>query len=293
MIQYNKTYTGKVYRKSSSMAAVYTNIEGYYREELIVPDGTEYMLSGYYIYLNGVYYYQCEHNYSRWINLKEGWTHVGSNTINYSQSQAQELVNGIIENNKYILENNLLCARYSNLLSIDEQQRLYDLQKRLEARNEALQNDQLCTGQKNSYPVGYANLGNYLTVFMNNGVGVVVSTGAIIIVTAIVLALASTAAYLAYKAFYNESKQDVKYSAELTKVLQSKLTDQEYQQLLQETQGIVTRAKITQKINSVTGGASNILIFALGAYCVLRLPIWIENIRTDKSSGKKNQKLLN
>lgn len=293
MMQYNKTYSGKVYKKTSNMAAVYANPEGYYREEYIVPDGTEYMLTGYYIYINGAYYYQCDHNFSRWINLKEGWTQVGYNTINYSQAQAQELVNGIIENNKYILENNLLCARYSHLLSKQDQQKLYDLQVRLEARNEALQNNQLCSNQQNSYPSGYANLGNYLSNFMSVGVGVVISTGAIIVVSAIVIALASTAAYLAYKAFYNESKQDVKYSAELTKTLQNKLTEQEYQQLLQETQGIVTRAKITQKINAVAGGASNILIFALGAYCFLRLPVWIENIRTANFSKSKKQKLLN
>lgn len=293
MIQYNKTYTGKVYRKTSSMAAVYSNIDGYYREELIVPNGTEYMLTGYYQYMNGVYYYQCDHSQSRWINISEGWQQVGYNTINYSQAQAQELVNGIIENNKYILENNLLCARYSYLLSSAQQKQLYDLQKRLQNRNEALQNTQLCSEQQNSYPAGYANLGNYLDQFMYSGVGVVISTGAIIVVSAIVLVLASTAAYLAYKAYYNESKQDVKYSAELTKTLQAKLTEQEYQQLMNETQGIVTKAKITQKINAVAGSTSNLLIFALGAYCFLRLPIWIENIRTAPAGKKSKTKLLN
>lgn len=164
-----------------------------------------------------------------------------------SQSAAQKYIDTIIANNKTILGNNLLCARFSSKLSTAQKRKLYDLQTRLQERNEALQNDSLTTGLEEGTPAGYKELEGYLDSFMSAGVGSAVVS---IIITAIVIASVSTAAYYAYKYYAEQSEADVKYSDELTKILTSKLTDEEYQQLMNETKGLVTKATIKAKFGS-------------------------------------------
>lgn len=196
-----------------------------------------------------------------YIDLKEGWTDKGTTYISqYTQTQAQALVNKIIANNKTIIQNNILCARFADKLTADEKIRLYDLQDRLQSRNTALANEGVTTNIQTSYPAGYAYLESYLDAFMATG-GVGMSTAVIIVVSAVVIASLSTAAYFAYKSFADESAQDVKYSKELTATLTSKLTEEEYQQLLKETKGIVTKARIRQSLSST----SNVVMFGLAA----------------------------
>ena len=200
-----------------------------------------------------------------YIFLEDGWKDNGiSHTSRYSQSQAQALVNKIIQNNKIIIQNNILCARFASKLTAEQQQTLYNLQLRLQARNAALTNQGVCTNIQTSYPKGYADMEAYLNTFMQNG-GVGVTTLAVIVIAAVVVASLSTAAYFAYKAYAAESEKDVKYSKELTSVLTSKLTEEEYQQLLDETQGIVTKARIKQSI-STTGNLLWLGVAAAGGY---------------------------
>ena len=182
-----------------------------------------------------------------WIDITDGWSVTGYN-VNYSVSRAQELVNGIIKNNETILCNNILCARYSNKLTEAQKRTLYELQSRLNARNEALLNKELVSVSTVGAPSGYAELEGYLTSFMQSG-GVGSLSIATIVIVATVIVAAGTAAYLCYKKYYDESVQDVKYSNELTKVLASKLTDEEYQQLMRETRNIVTKASIRSRLN--------------------------------------------
>ena len=66
----------------------------------------------------------------------------------------------------------------------------------------------------------------------------------------VVVASLGAAAYFAYKAMYKESRDDVKFSDDLTRKLTSKLTDEEYNELVEETQGIVTKAKITTSLSN-------------------------------------------
>lgn len=188
----------------------------------------------------------------RYIDLTDGdWQAAGA--VVYSQQDAQSLVDKMIENNKKICMCNLFCARFSYRLSQQEKELLYELQMRLQQRNQRLSQDGLCTGMTTSRPAGYAELEKYMQNFMNTGgVGLVISTSTII-VSAVVIASLSTAAYFAYKYLYEQSEQDVRYSKELTKVLQSKLTEQEYQQLLDETKGLVTKAKIKQMVAGTSG----------------------------------------
>lgn len=202
-----------------------------------------------------------------YIALDEGWTDKGTTYISqYSQTQAQALVNKIIANNKTIIQNNILCARFASKLTAAEKETLYNLQTRLQSRNQALTSTGVCGNIQTSYPAGYAYLESYLDAFMASG-GVGMSTAIIIVISAVVIASLSTAAYFAYKSFADESEQDVKYSKELTATLTSKLTDEEYQQLLKETKGIVTKARIKQSLSS-TSGILTLGLAAVGGYFI-------------------------
>lgn len=185
----------------------------------------------------------------KWIDLTDGWTATGTK-LNYSVSAAQKFVDEILANNKIILCNNLLCARFSNRLTRAEQQTLYELQTRLDARNQSLLNDGLVTEVGTSSPVGYAELEAWLTQFMQNGIGLVLSTTAVIAITAVVVSSLATAAYFAYKAYAAEASADVKFSNELTETLLSRLTDEEYNQLMNETKGLVTKASLKARFST-------------------------------------------
>lgn len=184
-----------------------------------------------------------------WICVWDGWMALDKVQI-YSTKQAQKLVDTIIANDQRILENNLICARFAHKLTSAQKQQLYNLQARLNSRNEELLNGGLVTPKTQSAPEGYAELQSYLDSFMSRG-GVGSLTVAIVI-SAIVVASLATAAYFCYRYYASESEQDVKFSDELTKTLTSKLTEEEYEQLLEETRGIVTKAKIRQRFRSST-----------------------------------------
>lgn len=208
-----------------------------------------------------------------WIELSEGWKVAGTDTNTYSRKDAQALVDKIIKNNKVIIANNLLCARYAEKLTADQRNRVRALQTRLEQRNSALIESGLCEGLEQSYPTGYSELQPYLNKLMtttDSGIYGVGSVTVTIIVVALVIASLSTAAYFAYKAYAAQSEQDVKYSKELTKILTEKLTPEEYQQLMSETKGIVTKARIWQSI----GNYGRLITFAavgVGAFFLYKL----------------------
>lgn len=196
-----------------------------------------------------------------WIKLSDGWQNTGYAPIRqYTAKDAEYYVNQVIRNNAHILENNLFCARFASKLNDDEQYELYRLQSALQARNDRIVNDGLCTDIKVSSPPGYSKLDGYLNQFMQayansaeiNGVGVI-STTAIIVVSCIVVGSLATAAYFAYKAFAAESEKDVKYSDELTKTLLNKLTPEEYEQLKRETNGIVTKTRLSSRFSGAFG----------------------------------------
>ncbi len=226
--------------------------------------------------------------YVRLTQDNNTWEYLGINKT-ISVGQAQDVINGIIRNNQYILNNNLLCARFANKLTTAERQMLYNLQYRLEKRNEALKNDELLSAQSEGYPEGYSEFGSELESFMRNpGIGLVtLSATAIICISAIVVGALSTAAYFAYKAYYDESAQDVKYSQQLTEALQAKLTEEEYQQLLEETAGLLTRQRISQQIASIGSNLKNLLLVSLGLLIALRAPKWIDAAQKAPLKTKK------
>ena len=208
-----------------------------------------------------------------YIDLTDGWQETGtsSNMYRVTLRESQSLVDRIIRNNQKIIANNLLCARFANKLTSAQRQQVRALQQRLMQRDGALRHDGICTNLTESYPSGYAYLQPSLESIMDGsqdvaGVGSLTVT---IVVSALVVAALSTAAYFAYKRYADESDQDVKFSQELTKSLVSKLTPEEYQQLLEETKGIVTKARIKASLGSYYGIIKYAAV-GLGAWALYR-----------------------
>lgn len=184
-----------------------------------------------------------------------------------TSAQAQNLVNSLMQTNMRILENNLFCARYSKYLSATEKQNVAILQHNLEVRNNAIMDTDVFSAMEQASPEGYAELQPYLDQLCNeNRVGVVVTTTVALIVTAIVVASLSTAAYYAFSYYAEQATQDLKYSDELTRKLTEKLTSEEYNQLMTETKGLVSKAAITSRLS---GSFSWLKYLAYGAAAYL------------------------
>lgn len=220
-----------------------------------------------------------------WICLTEGWSQTSWSAIEKADgNMAQWYINKMMQNNAIIYENNLLCAKFSRKLTTEQKMMVVDLQKRLMERNDKLKNEGMVTEILESYPPGYAELEPYLNNLKNNvsGVGVVISTTTMIIVGCVVVASVATAAYFAYKSLYNESEEDVKYSQELTEILANKLTPEEYNQLVEETQGIVTRAKIKAKFDN-TSDVFKWVLLAVGG-----IGVWgfIKSLKNKNKGGR-------
>ena len=230
--------------------------------------GNTVTLTGNIIVLGSQYYYQT--TLGLFINSanSDSWQYVGKSGSK-TPSETQSIINKLIINNKRIVENNLLCARFANKLTSDEKKSLYALQVRLDERNQQLMNDQLLKTQKESTPAGYSQFSSYLSDFMQSEkIG---SVTAIIIVSAVVIAALSTSAYWLYQYYYGESVKDVKFSDDLTKKLTAKLTAKEYEQLMSETNGIVNKAVVSERFSAFfKGGVTKVVVFGLVGFLVYK-----------------------
>lgn len=256
-MEFKQSYSGQYYQLQGGYVYSLRGDGAFAATSAGEPGLVMVQLTGYYKNgRDGSPMYQTTNN--GWIRMADGWQNTGYAPIRlYTQKDAQFYVNKVIKANAKIIQNNLFCARFANKLTDDEQFELYSLQKRLENRNEKLQNDGLCTDLKVSSPPGYSDLSNSLSTFMlsySSGatIGAVISVGSII-VAAIVISSLATAAYFAYKYLASEAEKDVRYSDELTAILMKRLTPEEYQQLLEETQGIVTKARLSAQVQGAMG----------------------------------------
>ena len=214
-----------------------------------VVTGGRYELTGFYYQKNGMAYYQTTG--SRYIKWDDSAAIVAAAAT--SGGNAQSTIDKIIKNNKRILENNLICARFSHLLTAEQKDVLYGLQQRLLIRDNALRNNTLISSARESYPKGYMAEYGYLDSFMTAYEGTSAVPVLYIVVSAVVVASLSVAAYYAYKAYLTESIQDVEYSDELTKILTEKLSDEDFQMLKEETGGMITKAKIKGRFEASSG----------------------------------------
>ena len=221
-----------------------------------------------------------------YIDLADGWREVGTGYVpQVSQSEAQKQVNTIIKNNQIILERCLLCSRFANKLTKQQQATLYALMQRLNIRNQRLLEDGLCTQIQTAPSRDFDYFAGDLQNFLYNydetqGVGGVTIA---IVIGAIIIASLSTAVYFAYKYYADQSEKDVKFSRELTEALVAKLTPEEYQQLLNETKGIVTKARIAQAAASTASTfwkTSKFWVF--GTLAVIGVSILAKTIREQR-----------
>ena len=120
---------------------------------------------------------------------------------------------------------------------------------------------------------GYSVWDSYLVSFMRNpGIGLVISTTTAIIIAAVVAAAAATAAYYAFKAAYAESVQDVKLSnAMLETFAKYQMSDEDIALIQRETQGIVTKAVLMQKIRGSLSSIGRIALFIGGGIALYLL----------------------
>ena len=239
---------------------------GWYNSALVesyAPGAYAYLTGYYYLTYEGIYL-QTTYGLYLYNDLDNPAWAAGNERISVpykTQTQAQALVRKIINNNIAITQNNLVCARYASKFTKEQQQLIRELQQRVQQRSEALKENGFCTDIETNYPAGYVDLEPYLTALMQ-GEAIGIATWAVIVIAATVLTATATAAYFAYRYFADQSDKDVKYSKELTAILAQKLTPEEYQQLLDETKGIVTKARIKQAAGSYWNA---IRIAALGA----------------------------
>lgn len=253
-IEYLQEYRGAVVTANRD-GAQYTNNLANQATVYSAAAGDTATLTGYYVEYSSTNY-RLQTTSGLWIMLltDKAWNvQQGVYTLpDYSVSQAQACVNKIMRNNQIIIQHNILCARYASKLTDEQAKQLRGLQERLQARNAAIKDNNMCEDVYDSFPSGYVYLQQYLVDFMdsNRGVGIAVSTIIYIAIAATVIAGLGTAAYFMYRDYADESERDVKYSEELTKALTEKLTEDEYQQLLNETKGIVTKARIKSSLGS-------------------------------------------
>lgn len=275
-VTFNRLYAGYVYKGAGTV--YHRNDNGRFSGiDVSVNDGKDparYVATGLTTTASdGATMIQIEgEDFYNWIDLSSGQWQRGAMATVYSQSQAQDYVNRMIGNNKQILMNNLFCARFAHHLTDGEKQTLYDLEARLYERNSRLLQDGYVSNTSSSEAYGYGELSPYLKSFMAQGVGLVISTTAIVI-SCVVIASLATAAYFAYKYYWEQSAKDVKYSDKLTRTLMSKLTAEEYQQLMEETKGIVTKSTIKARL----GNSVDIVKYALIGFAAYTLYQLITN----------------
>lgn len=285
-MNYNSQYSGNYYQLVDG--AVYVkNAYGLYAWAGAESGKmVQVQLSGYYVVDNGKTLYQTTSG--GFVNLAEGWKFVMHAPIRYySAKDTQYYVDKIIRANQQILKNNLFCATFAHKLTEEEQFSLYQLQIRLEGRNNQLIEDGFCKDLKVSTPPGYTLLSTNLDLFMSayggvgklpkGTIGAVISTTTIV-VAAVIIASLATAAYFAYKYLASEAEKDVEFSEELTKTLMEKLTPEEYEQLKKETQGIVTKQKLLAQFS----GAGSLLKWGLLAAAGL---VVYKTIKNKKKNG--------
>lgn len=243
----------------------------------VANDTRTHILSGWFFVGNTETWYQDTLGY---------WVTGGYQTVKAPvYGDGQDYINAIINANMHIYENNLLCAYCAKYMTAEDQQELQNLQNRLLIRNQALQNNILTTGITKSYPEGYVNLYDKLQSITGK-VGVVISTTAMIVISATVIAAVGAAAYFAYQAFASESADDVKFSDELTAKLVGKLTKEELAQLYEETEGIVTSARLKERF-STFAGFSGTLFWVLGGAALLYW--WQNRGKTSRKTSKKKE----
>lgn len=209
-------------------------------------------LTGYYCwYDNNTDYLYFQTTYGDWFAVitQGAWTRAkdDKSVPHYSRNDVQKYIDAMLANDQHIVENNLFCARYADKLTAEEKKAVVTLQRRVMERQDALKSQGYVTDVQYAKPEGYEEFEPYLDKLMNSGIGF---AWCAFIVWCLVLGATAGACYFIYRDFFEQAKEDVKWSDELTKTLMAKLTPEEYEQLRNETAGIVTKSNLRAKLGS-------------------------------------------
>jgi len=186
--------------------------------------------------------------------------------------QAKNILNELITNNQFILENNLLCARMFEIcrergvvLPVSLRKDLYILQSRLSARNEKIKSSGFLQDFQESVSPNFSLYNQHLINFMQNpGIGFVISGTVAVIVSVVLMAGSFTAAYLLFKNLHSESKVDFQYSNDLTAQLVKYLPRETYIQLMAENEANAKAARKAIDLASGKGTFNTIKYLAVG-----------------------------
>lgn len=196
------------------------------------------------IFNNGSYGYIWEDNAPCWSK---------TNPMNSDAVPVQNILNELISYNQSILESNLLCARIigycqDNGIALPASGRtdLYNLQTRLNARNDKIKNSGYVEQVKEDQSPNFNVYNDALVNFMQNpgisGIGVI-PVLVYVVVSAIVLAATAYLAIDVYKQLHTEAKADFAYSNDLTAQLVKFLPPDTYKQLLAENAANAKKAQ--------------------------------------------------
>lgn len=239
--RYDASLTKNIYSAQVDRIKYYINVPrlldsgNYERQYLIVKKGTRIWLTGRYRKFGQTDRFiqsvdaDGNHGYIMGAQISAGeWSYYsteGNNPSITSYKDSEIMVNSLIDNNKTILENNLLCA---GLITELEKQgkdmsaakrKVMLLQRRLEERDNAIFASNKFEKVTTATPIGFIRYKNNLQDIADK-----TAIGAPPIVVAIVVSVVFTILTMAllYKTFkphYSESKADLKVSKELTELL--------------------------------------------------------------------------
>ncbi len=182
------------------------------------------------------------------------------------------VLNELIENNKIILENNLLCSRIISVaqkreLTIPQtfRKQLFELQARLTERNQQMKKSGHLSKYDEAISPDFSVYNQYLIDFMKSpGIGIVITSSVAIIVAFVLSAASFAAAYGLFKILNRESKIDFQYSNDLTAKLIKYLPRDVYDEVMKENEANHKAAKRAIDQASGKGTLNTIKYLAVG-----------------------------
>lgn len=170
---------------------------------------------------------------------------------------AQSMMDELIDLNKRIIENNLLCARLITLYNEkgvavpkSKRQTLHRLQFNYEYRTNRLLNSAfLKNSLKVTKPGGWSKYQSDLQNFMSHPKIGVAPVVIYVVGSVVITALISGLIYLIFRGDHSEAKKDIVYSDQLTADLIENLPQEVYEQLKKEN--AANTKEFNEKINNL------------------------------------------
>lgn len=178
-----------------------------------------------------------------------------------TKASSKSMIDELVENNRQIYENILLCAGLISKLeakgipvSSDLRNKLFTLYQKLDYRNNHLLNSSFLKVQSTGIPTGFSTYSEDLNKFVSDPK--ITGTSRIgilpvviyIIGSVIITALATWIIYLIFKPDYTDSKADLKVSKDLSKALSS-LSPAAKQEVLNDLNGQIDKAYVEGKMS--------------------------------------------